>query len=151
MAKIVSLVVSKWATHCKLSASHTELYTNPDCQFDRMFLASPQVSLVFQGNRAIFAPVMYISSLDACSWFNNSGRYFTINITETMSFMRAEWVTLPSPSFPSFSSSLGHLFLLHFFSLPFSFPSQLFLPYNLPFFTQAKLHFRKWVNRSLKW
>ena len=159
MAKIVRLVIPKWAIRYKVSASHTEL-----CPF----LASPQVSLVFRGNRAIFAPVMYISSLDACSWFNNSGLYFNTNITETWSFMSAEWVTLSFTLF-SYSQSLSHsLSLLFFlFSSPFFLPHILILPFLLSFFlnsfhkhstysTQAKLHFGKWItnlssSRSSDW
>lgn len=146
MAKIVRLVIPKWAICHKVSASHTEV-----CPF----LACPQVSLVFRGNRAIFAPVMYISSLDACSWFNNSGLYFNTNITETWSFMSAEWVTLSFTLF-SYSQSPSHslsLQLLFLFSSPFFLPHILILPFLLSFFlnshstysTQAKLHFGKWI------
>ena len=106
MAKIVRLVIPKWAICHNVSASHTEV-----CPF----LACPQVSLVFRGNRAIFAPVMYISSLDACSWFNNSGLYFNTNITETWSFMSAEWVTLSFTLF-SYSQSPSHSLSLQLFS-----------------------------------
>ena len=151
MAKIVRLVIPKWAICHNVSASHTEV-----C----LFLACPQVSLVFRGNRAIFAPVMYISSLDACSWFNNSGLYFNANITETWSFMSAEWVTLSFILF-SYSQSPSHslsLQLFFLFSSPFFLPHILILPFLLSLFlnshstysTQAKLHFGKWIT-NLFW
>ena len=133
MAKIVRLVIPKWAICHNVSASHTEV-----CPF----LACPQVSLVFRGNRAIFAPVMYISSLDACSWFNNSGLYFNTNITETWSFMSAEWVTLSFTLF-SYSQSPSHslsLQLFFLFSSPFFLPHILILPFLLSFFLNLSLY-----------
>lgn len=41
----------------------------------------------FHGNTAQVGPVLFITSLDACSWFGFNGSYFNLNIAETWSFL----------------------------------------------------------------
>ena len=50
-------------------------------------LGSTQVSMEFHGNVAQVGPVLFITSLNACSWFNFSGDYFNLNIRETWKFL----------------------------------------------------------------
>ena len=50
-------------------------------------LGSTQVSMEFHGNAAQVGPVLFITSLNACSWFNFSGDYFNLNIRETWKFL----------------------------------------------------------------
>ena len=48
-----------------------------------------QVSIYFEDNEAIVGPVLFITNLDACSWFDFSGDYFNIDIVQTWNFASA--------------------------------------------------------------
>ena len=70
-----------------------------------------QVSLEFSGNQADIGPVLFVTSLDACSWFSYSDGYFNTNITETWDFMTARY-------FIQFYSKVHNQFLINLFEAP---------------------------------
>ena len=46
-----------------------------------------QVSMLFEGNKALLGPVVYTSDLDPCQWYNEKQPYFSLNSSTIWAFM----------------------------------------------------------------